>query len=58
MLKKIISFVETSELPTDIANFKVHAFTEEQNKRDYLEFTLNVSRESPFLACVVTAVFN
>ena len=36
MLKKIISFVETSELPTDIANFKVHAFTEEQNKKDHL----------------------
>ena len=36
MLKKIISFVETSELPTDIANFKVHAFTEEQNKKDNL----------------------
>ena len=36
MLKKIISFVETSELPTDIANFKVHAFTEEQTKKDHL----------------------
>jgi len=36
MLKKIISFVETSELPTDIANFKVHAFTEEQSKKDHL----------------------
>ena len=36
MLKKNISFVETSDLPTDIANFKVHAFTEEQNKKDHL----------------------
>ena len=36
MLNKIISFVETSELPTDIANFKVHAFTEEQTKKDHL----------------------
>ena len=39
MLKKIISFVETSELPTDIANFKVHAFTEEQTKKDHLAIT-------------------
>ena len=36
MLNKIISVVETSELPTDIANFKVHAFTEEQTKKDHL----------------------
>ena len=40
MLKKIISFVETSELPTDIANFKVYAFTEEQNKKDHLAIVL------------------
>jgi GTP cyclohydrolase II len=39
MLKKIISFVETSELPTDIANFKVHAFTEEESKKDHLAIT-------------------
>jgi len=36
VLKKIISFVETSELPTEIANFKVHAFTEEKNKKDHI----------------------
>ena len=51
MLKKIISFVETSELPTDIANFKVHAFTEEQSKKDHLVITFgNFESEKPILA--------
>jgi len=51
MLKKIISFVETSKLPTDIANFKVHAFTEEQNKRDHLVITFgNLISDKPVLA--------
>ena len=51
MLKKIISFVETSELPTDIANFKVHAFTEEQSKKDHLVIAFgNLESEKPILA--------
>ena len=51
MLKKIISFVETSELPTDIANFKVHAFTEEQNKKDHLVIAFgNLKSSKPILA--------
>ena len=51
MLKKIISFVETSELPTDIANFKVHAFTEEQSKKDHLVIALgNLESQKSILA--------
>ena len=51
MLKKIISFVETSELPTDIANFKVHAFTEEQNKKDHLVIAFgNIETDKPVLS--------
>ena len=51
MLKKIISFVETSELPTDIANFKVHAFTEEQSKKDHLAIAFgNIDSYKPVLS--------
>jgi GTP cyclohydrolase II len=51
MLKKIISFVETSELPTDIANFKVHAFTEEQNKKDHLAISFgNIDSDKSVLS--------
>ncbi|SVD41345.1 uncharacterized protein METZ01_LOCUS394199 [marine metagenome] len=51
MLKKIISFVETSELPTDIANFKVHAFTEKQKNIDHLAISFgNFSINQPILA--------
>ena len=51
MLKKITSFVETSELPTDIADFKVHAFTEEQSKKDHLVISFgNLESEKPILA--------
>ena len=51
MLKKIITFVETSELPTDIANFKVHAFTEEQNKKDHLAIAFgNIDSNKPVLS--------
>ena len=51
MLKKIISFIETSELPTDIANFKVHAFTEEQSKKDHLVIAFgNLESSKPILA--------
>mgnify|MGYP006114303601 CR=1 FL=1 len=51
MLKKIISFVETSELPTDIANFKVHAFTEDENKKDHLAISFgNINSDKPVLS--------
>jgi len=51
MLNKMISFVETSELPTDIANFKVHAFTEEQTKKDHLVIAFGeIISDEPVLA--------
>ena len=40
MQKNIIKFVEVSELPSEIANFKVHAFTEKQSEKDHLAITL------------------
>jgi len=49
--KNIITFVETSELPTDIANFKVHAFTEKENNKDHLVIALgDLSSNQPVLA--------
>ena len=40
MEKDLINFIEVSELPTEFANFKVHAFTEKQSKIDHLAITL------------------
>ncbi len=40
MPNNIINFVEVSELPSEIANFKVHAFTEKQSEKDHLAITL------------------
>jgi len=49
--KNIITFVETSELPTDIANFKVHAFTEKENNKDHLVIAFgDLSSDQPVLA--------
>jgi GTP cyclohydrolase II len=40
MQQDIIKFIETSELPSEIADFKVHAFTEKQTEKDHLAITL------------------
>ena len=40
MTKDTIKFVEESELPNEIATFKVHAFTEIQTDKDHLAITL------------------
>ena len=51
MSKNIITFIETSELPTDIANFKVHAFTEKENNKDHLVIAFgDLSSDQPVLA--------
>ena len=51
MKNKLINFIETSRLPTDIANFSVHAFTEINNKKDHLAITIgNISSADPILA--------
>ena len=51
MQEKLIKFIEVSTLPTEIGNFKVHAFTEFDNDTDHLAITLgNVSAAESVLA--------
>ena len=40
MKKDILKFVAKSDLPNEIANFKVHAFTEVNETKDHLAITL------------------
>jgi len=48
---KLINFIESSSLPTDIATFTVHAFTEIDNEKDHLAITIgNISESDPVLA--------
>jgi len=48
---KLINFIESSILPTDIATFTVYAFTEINNEKDHLAITIgNISESSPVLA--------
>ena len=51
MLSNIITFVESSELPTEFANFKVYAFTEINNTKDHLVISLgDLTSNKPILA--------
>jgi GTP cyclohydrolase II len=51
MNKDLLNFIETSELPTDIANFKVHAFTELENNKDHLAISFgNLTKKPSILA--------
>ena len=51
MTTKLIDFIESSSLPTDIATFTVHAFTEINNEKDHLAITIgNISESDPVLA--------
>ena len=51
MTAKLINFIESSSLPTDIATFKVHAFTEINSEKDHLAITIgNISNVGPVLA--------
>ena len=51
MIAKLIDFIESSSLPTDIATFTVHAFTETNNEKDHLAITIgNISKSDPVLA--------
>jgi len=49
MQKDIIKFVEVSELPNEIENFKVHAFTENQSEIDHLAITLGDIKSTNFV---------
>ena len=51
MPSNIINFVESSELPTEFANFKVYAYTEADNKKDHLVISLgDLTSDKPILA--------
>jgi len=51
MPSNIITFVESSELPTEFANFKVYAFTETGNTKDHLVISLgDLTSKKPVLA--------
>ena len=51
MPSDIITFVESSELPTEFANFKVYAFTETGNTKDHLVISLgDLTSKKPILA--------
>ena len=51
MPSNIITFVESSELPTEFANFKVYAFTETGNTKDHLVISLgDLTSKKPILA--------
>ena len=51
MPSNIITFVESSELPTKFANFKVYAFTETGNTKDHLVISLgDLTSKKPILA--------
>ena len=55
MIAKLINFIESSSLPTDIATFTVHAFTEVNNEKDHLAFTIgNISNSDPVLARILS----
>ncbi len=47
---KFINFVEKSTLPTDIATFDIHAFTELSSNKDHLAITIGSLNPSPVLA--------
>ena len=50
MTNNLVKFVETSELPTEIGNFKVHAFTEIEVEKDHLAITIgNYNISDPIL---------
>ena len=49
MQKDIIKLVEVSELPNEIENFIVHAFTENQSEIDHLAITLGNIKSTNFV---------
>ena len=51
MTKKKINFVESSVLPTEIADFQVHAFTEIDSDKDHLAITIgDIGSGEPILS--------
>ena len=51
MNKKLLKFIDSSDLPTDFGNFRVHAFTETSSNKDHLAITMGkLDSASPTLA--------
>ena len=51
MKNKLIDFIETSLLPTEIGQFKVHAFTEIRSNKDHLAITIGkINSGDPILS--------
>ena len=51
MNKKLLKFIDSSDLPTDFGNFRVHAFTETSSNKDHLAITMGkLDPASPTLA--------
>ena len=51
MPSNIITFIESSELPTEFANFKVYAYTETDSIKDHLVISLgDLTSDKPILA--------
>jgi len=39
-MKQALKFIETSNLPTDLGEFKVHAFTDEEKSKDHISISM------------------
>ena len=51
MNEKLLKFIDSSDLPTDFGNLRVHAFTEKKSNKDHLAITMGkLESESPILA--------
>ena len=51
MNKELLKFIESSDLPTNYGNFRVHAFTETNNNKDHLAIAMGeLNSEGPILA--------
>tara|TARA_B110000438_G_scaffold237645_1_gene235129 strand:- start:796 stop:1389 length:594 start_codon:yes stop_codon:yes gene_type:complete len=51
MNKKLLNYIESSNLPTDFGIFKVYAFTETDSDKDHLAITIgDLDSKSPILA--------
>ena len=51
MNKKLLNYIESSDLPTKMGNFKVYAFTEPDTNKDHLAMTIgNLKSDATILA--------
>ena len=56
-MEKKLKFIESSNLPTDVGEFKVHAFTDEENSKDHLAISMgDLLTNEPLLLPVKTLI--